>query len=275
MGAVATLPLILLMLVASLAGNEAILDLDFTGGTAPPGFVAAQSTWTGDGLFLPGAVIARMPRAYPVESMDVPAVRAPYQAEVLLPDAAGRRLTVTMLVCLVAPQGDGDGLFSLGRRSRWLSAQVGRDGRLVVGLDNRWRLLPADGTARLDDRRWHAISVGLDALGQVRVAVDGQVADLPPAEDRAASPPLPLPDDQPLLAFADPGSARHLHGLVRRLLVHRGSLDRETLASLHRRLDPSGLPAPRAAVFTQALVAVPPRQPELPSTPAPVGASDF
>lgn len=265
-----------LLLAVAMAANEAPLaDLDLTTGSAPAGFVCSGATWTADGLFLPAAVIARVPRTYPLQGTDFAAARAPYRADLALPGLRTRSVTVTMQLCLVAPSGDQDNLFSIGRRSRWLSAQVGSDGRVIVGLDNRWRLLTADSTRVLADRRWHALSIALGDDRGVRIMVDGEAVDLRPGVDTARTPPRAFADDEPVLSLADPGSARHLHGLVRRLTVHRGQLDRDALAALHRRLAATALPAPQAPVFLQALRSGPAALPEAGEPVLPNGPSNF
>lgn len=260
-------------------GTLADLDLTVPAAATSSGLTCTGVTWTPEGLFLPAAAIWRIPRAYPVHGDAFPPPQAPYRADLMLSGLGGRSLTITMLVCLAATTGDQDNLFSLGRRSRWFSAQVGTDGRVVVGLDNRWHLLSATGAKAppsLADRRWHVISVGLGDDRLVRLAVDGVVAELRPPRDPARFPPRTLAEDQPVLSFADPGSARHLHGLVRRLLVQRGLLDREALIALHRQLAPAGLPPPQTALFNQ--VELPPPQPAAQGggdTPLPAGANDF
>jgi hypothetical protein len=267
-----------LFAVASLAGGEVLADLDLTTGTAPSGsnLIASGVTWTADGLFLPAAIIARIPRAYPLQGVDFPAPRAPYRADLALPGLmSGRSVTVSMVVCLAAGGGDQDNLFSIGRRSRWLSAQVGKDGRVIAGLDNRWRLLAAAGTSPVADRHWHAVSVALGEDRSVRIAVDGEVVDLRSGVDTAQTPPRTFDGDEPILSFADPGSARHLHGLVRRVIVQRGQLDGDALLALHRRLNVAALPDPQAAVYLQALRAGPAPPPEAAEPALPSKPSDF
>lgn len=269
--------LLCLLAVAPLAGGEVLVDLDLARGVPPAGgdLRSTGVTWTPDGLFLPAAVIARIPRSYPLQGVDFPAPTAPYRADVDLPALAGRSVTVTMVVCVAAGGGDQDNLFSLGRRSRWLSAQVGKDGRVVAGLDNRWCLLAAEGTPPVADRRWHVVSAALGEDRGVRIAVDGEIVELRPGVDTAKTPPRPVDGDEPVLSFVDPGSARHLHGLVRRVIVQRGQLDREELTALHRRLDAAVLPAPQSPVYLQALRSGPSPPPEAVEPAMPTGTSNF
>lgn len=262
----AIISLLWLAIISQGVANDVVLAdlaLNSPDGSAPSTASALTwtgATWTADGLFLPAAVITRIPRAYPVDGLVFPPPQAPYRADLLLPDLNGRCVTITLIACLATSEGDQDNLFSIGRRSRWLSAQVGVDGRIVVGLDNRWQMLTTTGTTALPavtDRRWHVCSVALGEDRSVLLAVDGVVAELHPARDQARFPPRLVADDQAVLSLADPGSARHLHGLLRRLIVHRGQLDRAALIALHRRLIPAPLPPPQAAIFLNALKAGP------------------
>lgn len=261
-----------LLLAATLGAGEVLADLDL-GGAAVPALLCTGVTWTPDGLFLPAATPFRVPRAYPVEGLDFAAPRAPYRADLALPALSGRAVTVTLQFCLAGGGRDQDNLFSLGRRSRWLSAQVGSDGRVVVGRDNRWTLYPAAGLPAVADQRWHVLSVAVGEGGGVLAAVDGVTAELPAPRDPSRYPPRALPDDEAVLSFADPGSARHLHGLVRRVVVQRGRLDAAALVALQRGL---AVPAaPLAPVFVQARGSTPPSMPEAGPEAAPAGVSDF
>lgn len=243
---------LLLLLAAALAAADpallADLDLAAPGGAPPPGATAltvAGATWTADGLLLPAAAIARVPRSYPVRGDAFPAPVPPYRADLALPGLRGRAVTVTMVVWLAAPAGDQDNLFSLGPRSRWLSAQVAADGRLLAGRDNRWRLIPAPpALPALAARRWQVLSVGLGADGALLLAVGDQAVAAVAEPENAIAPPRPISDDPPVLSLADPGSARHLHGLLRRLIVHQDRLSPAAVIALHRRLAPAALPSP-------------------------------
>lgn len=265
-------------LAASAAEPAQLVDLDLTAadGRPPAGAktLVCSGTgvaWTADGLFLPAAAISRVPREYPMHEQRLPMPRPPYRAELTLPPGTGAPLTVTLVVALATTDGDQDNLFSIGRRSRWLAGQVDARGAVVAGLDNRWVVLPAAGLPTVSDRRWHVISIGVDAAHAVRIGVDAAVRDLTPPRDPSRFPPQALPDDPPVLSFADPGSARHLHGLVRRIVVHRGLLAADAIAALHHLLA-SGLAAPVAPLFAGAGRPPPPVETD---APGPVNANDF
>jgi hypothetical protein len=273
------LPILPLLFSASQA---AVIDLDLrpTGQRPPPGLQLQGTAWTEDGLFLPAGPLTPFPPGYPIRQRDVPPSPPPYQAEIAISGLRQRNLTVTLLVCLASRALGQDNLFTVGRRSRWLAAQVGQDDSLQVGLDNRWWMLTPrrDGQALMVPiRRWHAVSIGVDTSSLVRCAVDGVLADdqRPQADARR---PLPLRYDGPeenVLACVDPGSARHLNGLVARLIVHDALLGREEIAALHHQLAPASLPPPQAREFTQAQPVVSafptPAAPE----PLPAPANDF
>lgn len=266
-----------LLLSVSMLAGEALADLDLSTSAASNGrgLTAIGVTWTTDGLFLPAAMVARVPRTYPPDGTDFPAAKAPYRVDLALPGLRDRSVTVTMLLCLASATGDQDNLFSIGRRSRWFSGQVGTDGRIIAGLDNRWRLLVADRSRPIADRRWHALSLALGDDRSVRVSVDGEMVELRPGVDTGQTPPRAMPEDEPVLSLADPGSARHVHGLVRRLIVHRGQLDRDAMAVLHRQLAPASLPQPQAPVFLQALRSSPAPLPDVDDPAQTGGVSDF
>lgn len=267
---------LLLAVAPAWAGDAAVrlVDLDLADPADAKALVCERVNWTADGLFLPAAAIPRVPREFPIHVDRIATPQAPYIADLRLPEGSGRVVTVTLVACLASTGGDQGNLFSLGRRSRWLSGHVDAIGRVVAGLDNRWVLLPADGVPRVDDRRWHAISIGVDGSRWVRIAVDGSVAEPRWARDPNNFPPRELPDDQAVLSFADPGSARHLHGLVRRIVIHRGLLTAVELGDLHRRLAPAALAVPTTGPFADAKAPGPPPDVDAPAAPAP-GAIDF
>ena len=265
------------------------LDLDFRAAAkeVPAGVAGGRwqgGLWTADGLFLRGRQLARLPHEFPgIEELAVP--EPPYQAEITIPGISGgtRAVSITMLVCLAGCQLGQDNLFTFGKRSRWLSAQVDKQGRVRVGLDNRWRLVPQLGTAFLDlppllPRAWHVLTVAVGAnAGRVMVAIDGHCSDelIPESNPGGEYPRTPQRVDGPaedLLTLVDPGSTRHLHGMVRRIIVQRGWLPPEATRKLHATLAPATLPLPSQPEFNlPPITAVDPDAPP----PEPHGAGNF
>ncbi|GDY12110.1 hypothetical protein LBMAG53_09880 [Planctomycetota bacterium] len=242
---------------------------DGASGSGAAGLQVEGGTWTADGLYLPARAVVR-PKLNPDPILPP---SPPYRVSLSLPALGKRRLTVTLLVCLASAGRGQDNLFCIGRRSRWFSAQVGPGGVPEIGLDNRWYLMPASECAVIDARKWHALTVGCDVRsGVVRVMVDdGPGQDLrrkDSNEHRIPPRQLDGPDELEL-QFCDPGTTRHLHGMVRRIIVHSGLLNEPTIAALHRALAPTSLPAPTHPQFADPVPPPPPeKRPPKPAKPA-------
>jgi hypothetical protein len=260
-----------------------IIDLDLCAANGVPPAAAAslrcrQVTWTAEGLYLPGRRLPRTPARFPTDPVPSPIPVPPYTAEIPLPLDGDRAVTVTLLVCLASSDAGQDNLFTIGRRSRWLAAHLGATGQVVVGLDNRWDVRPfdpakQDGSPAIADKAWHALTIVHGGPNRaVGLVVDGvafpdRLRDPAHGSDRF-TPRRLTGGEEDVLAFADPGSGRHLHGLVRRLVVHRGLLPKDAILDLHRRLAPRDLPDAKHLLQPVA---------ELPQAPetGPVGADRF
>ncbi len=234
------------------------LDLRAADGKAPAAAAAlrtAGTTWTADGLFLPGH---RLP-PFHEHQVDLPVPQPPYVAELDLPVGAGSALTITLVVCPSSSSPGQDNLFNVGRRTRWFSAQVGADGGLIAGLDERWRLVPMRGAAddtpmRVTTRHWHALTVAVDGR-QLRAVVDGRPAkDAQAPDDGQRIGPRAGPEaGAGVLSFVDPGTTRHLHGLLARVLVQRGMLDGDAILAVQRRLAVETMPPPTTPLAAQGV----------------------
>ena len=266
---------------ARTGGVEVVLDLDLRTGpatTRPPGLSWEGVTWTADGVLLPGRVPTPLPQGYPQDREDLPLRPMPYGASLLVPDIArgDRACAITLQVCLGTPTIGLDHLVTVGRRSRWLSAHLDPQGRVVPGLDNRWRLAPEGIGPGIADGRWHVVTVGVAGDGEtVRVVVDGLVADVRLAHHARTAPRRIDSDAEDELSFVDPGSGRHCCGAVRRLLVHRGLPDPATLAALHARWR-SEAPQVPTLPQPQPEAALPAEEPpRAPASLLPPGSSEF
>ncbi len=245
-------------------GGPLQLDLDFRaeGHVAPVGVAAGRwqgGQWSADGWFVRGRQLAPLSHEAP-EVLPIP--QPPYQAEIAVPgiSSGARAVTITMLVCLASCELGQDNLFTFGKRSRWLSAQVDTQGRLRVGFDNRWRLVPQVGAAFADLppltlRTWHVLTVAVGAhASRVMIAIDGKCSGelIPEGNPGGEYPRTPQRVDGPaedLLTLVDPGSTRHLHGMVRRIIVQRGWLAAEATRQLHTMLAPAALALPSLPEF--------------------------
>ena len=243
------------------------LDLRSDSGKQPESTLALKTTggtWTPSGLFLPGHRLLRFPQRYPTRVIEAPIPTASYNADIYLPDDIGRSLTVTLVLYQASNEPERDNLFSLGRRSRWLSAQTGKAEALFVGLENRWALFPALLPTATEPQKpmmlalgqWHTVTVGVnDGRQIIRVMVDGQAAkDLFRPEIKGAVIPRHIVEaGNNVLSFVDPGTARHFHGFIQRVIIHRGLLSVAAMSDVHRSLPTKDLVAPPRALLLQAL----------------------
>jgi hypothetical protein len=260
--------------------------------TKPPAEVSALTTtggtWTSSGLFLPGHRLLRFPQRYPVRIIDAPIPTASYSAEVSLPDDLGRSLTVTLVLFQASNEPERDNLFTLGRRSRWLSAQTGKAEAIFVGLENRWTLFPALFPRPVELQRpmtlalgqWHTVTIGVnDGWQNLRVMVDGQAAaDIRRPEIKGAVIPQRLDEaGNNVLSFVDPGTPRHFHGFIQRIMVHRGLLSVAAMSDLHRSLPTKDLAPPPRALLLQALTGddLSDQDSDEPKQPKPEDVNDF
>ena len=215
--------------------NQTLLDLDLRSADGKPPAAAASGTWSGvtwspAGLVLRGAKLI---------STGVQPLKPPYVAEIPIPGLSQgeRSLTVTMVVWQAAWAVGVDQLFTIGRRSRWLSAHVETDGSIRTGLDNCFTLLPRLGdppvdTAAVKPGAWHTVSISrAETERWAFVAVDGTCSRellVPTGADIPRRIDTPAED---VLSFVDFANARHLHGVVQRLIVQRGAQRATQLAA--------------------------------------------
>ena len=282
--------------VSDLLGNTVVdLDLRSENGKqreSTSALTTTGGTWTPSGLFLPGHRLLRFPQRYPVRILDAPIPTASYSAEVRLPDDIGRSLTVTLVLFQASNEPERDNLFSLGRRSRWLSAQTGKAEVLMVGLENRWVLFPAlfpalfPTSAELQKPmtlalgQWHTVTIGVnDGRQNLRIMVDGQAAaDIQRPEIKGAVIPQRIDEaGNNVLTFVDPGAPRHFHGFIQRIMVHRGLLSVAAMSDVHRSLPTKDLASPPRALLLQALTGdvVSDQDSDEPKQPKPEDLNDF
>jgi hypothetical protein len=223
-----------------------------------------------------------------VRIIDAPIPTASYSAEVSLPDDLGRSLTVTLVLFQASNEPERDNLFTLGRRSRWLSAQTGKAEAIFVGLENRWTLFPALFPRPVELQRpmtlalgqWHTVTIGVnDGRQNLRVMVDGQAAaDILRPEIKGAVIPQRLNEaGNNILSFVDPGTPRHFHGFIQRIMVHRGLLSVAAMSDLHRSLPTKDLAPPPRALLLQALTGddLSDQDSDEPKQPKPEDVNDF
>ncbi len=278
--------------VSDLPGNTVVdLDLRTENGKQPESIsvlTTTGGTWTPSGLFLPGHRLLRFPQRYPVRIIDAPVPTASYSAEVSLPDDLGPSLTVTLVLFQASNEPERDNLFTLGRRSRWLSAQTGKAEAIFVGLENRWTLFPALFPRPVELQRpmtlalgqWHTVTIGVnDGRQNLRVMVDGQAAaDILRPEIKGAVIPQRLNEaGNNILSFVDPGTPRHFHGFIQRIMVHRGLLSVAAMSNLHRSLPTKDLAPPPRALLLQALTGddLSDQDSDEPKQPKPEDVNDF
>ena len=267
------------------------LDLRSDSGKQPESTSALKTTggtWTPSGLFLPGHRLRRFPQKYPVRIIDAPVPTASYNADIYLPDDLGRSLTVTLVFYQASNELERDNLFSIGRRSRWLSAQTGKEDVLFVGLENRWALFPALFPTPTEPQKpmtlalgqWHTVTVGVnDGRQSIRMMVDGQAAkDIIRPEIKGAAIPRRIDEaGNNVLSFVDPGTSRHFHGFIQRVIIHRGLLSVAAMSDVHRSLPTKDLVAPPRALLLQALTGddLSDQDSDEPKQPKPEDVNDF
>lgn len=249
-------------------------------------------TWTPSGLFLPGHRLRRFPQKYPVKAINAPIPTASYSADIHLPDDIGRSLTVTLVLYQASNEPERDNLFNIGRRSRWLSAQTGKAEAIFVGLENRWALFPALFPAlsptpeeppkpmTLNLGQWHTVTVGVnDGWHSVRVMVDGQAAN-DHVRHELTDEAIPRRIDETgnnIFSFVDPGTQRHFHGFIQRVLIHRGLLSVAAMSDVHRSLPIKDLTPPPRELVLQALTGedASDQDSDVPKQPKPEDVNDF
>jgi hypothetical protein len=242
-----------------------IIDLNLCSadGQQPTETTALQTTggtWTAAGLFFPGHHVIRFPAKFPTTQIEAPAPTAAYRAAIRLPDDNTRSITVTLVLFQISNAPGQDNLFNLGQRSRWFSAQTNKKGELLIGLENRWAIFPAETKEfkpmTLALGQWHTLSVGVNNNGQLlRAMLNGQASNNIYHPDlRADVRPRRIDETgQNILSFVDPGTARHFHGFIQRVIVHAGLVSVEALSELHRLLPTHQLALPAQELLDQAL----------------------
>lgn len=269
---------------ASVLVDLNLCSLDGHQPAATSALKTSGGTWTPAGLFLPGHRLLRFPPKYPTKQIEAPIPTAAYFADIHLPDDNARSATVTLVMFQASNEPERDNLFSLGRRSRWMSAQTGKKGELVVGLENRWALFSPQTLAKnpmtLPHGQWHTVTVGMSDGGLViRVMVDGQAAsDVFRPDIKGDVTPRRIDEvGNKILSFVDPGTPRHFHGFIQRVIIHRGLLSVDAMDELHHSLLTKDLAPPPSQLLLMPITGTVLSDPETDELkkPKPENANDF
>ncbi len=249
---------------------QTLLDLDLRSADGKPPAAATAGTWSGV-TWSPAGLVLRGAKLIPA---GIQPLKPPYVAEIPIPGLSRgeRSLTVTMVVWQATWAVGIDEVFTIGRRSRWLSAHIEADGSIRTGLDNCFILLPRLGdppadTPAVKPGAWHTVSISrADTERWAFVAVDGVSSReflVPAGAENPRRVDSPAED---VLSFVDFANARHLHGVVQRLIVQRGALRATQLARWQAGIRADGTIAPTDL----APLATPPKPkpPEEPQEPA-------
>ena len=111
-----------------------------------------------------------------------------------------------------------------------------------------------DAPVRVTAQHWHALTVAVDGR-QLRAVVDGRPAKDAQAPDdgQRIGPRAGAAAGAGVLSFVDPGTTRHLHGLLARVVVQRGMLDADAILALQRRLAVETMPPPTTPLAAQGV----------------------
>jgi hypothetical protein len=128
--------------------------------------------------------------------------------------------------------------------------------------------------------QWHTVTVGVNDGGLViRVMVDGQAGiDVCRPEIKGDVAPRRIDEfGHHVLSFVDPGTPRHFHGFIQRVIIHRGLLSVDAMTELHRALPTKDLAIPPNNLLLMPLTGTVLSDPETDERkkPKPENANDF